>query len=59
MSKTTKRVVPISNQRFNQGYMVKILDLQKNWDKFDIDILVNELEKPIVKMVDGEGHKTL
>ena len=38
---------------------VKILDLQKNWDKFDLDILVNELENHIVKMAGGEGHKTL
>ena len=38
---------------------VKMLDLQKNWDKFDLDILVNELENPIVKMAGGEGHKTL
>ena len=37
---------------------VKMLDLQKNWDKFDLDILVNELENTIVKMA-GEGHKTL
>ena len=38
---------------------VKILDLQKNWDKFDLNISVNELEKPIVKMAGGEGHETL
>ena len=38
---------------------VKILDLQKNWDKFDLDILVNELENHVVKMSGGEGHKTL
>lgn len=38
---------------------VKILDLQKNWDKFDLDILVNELENHIVKMAGGEGHNTL
>lgn len=38
---------------------VKILDLQKNWDKFDLDILVNELENHVVKMAGGEGHKTL
>lgn len=38
---------------------VKILDLQKNWDKFDLDILVNELENPIVKMAGGKGHETL
>ena len=38
---------------------VKMLDLQKNWDKFDIDILVNELENHIVKMAGGEGHKNL
>ena len=38
---------------------VKILDLQKNWDKFDLDILVNELENHIIKMAGGEGHETL
>ncbi len=38
---------------------VKILDLQKNWDKFDLDILVNELENPIVKMAGGKGHTYL
>ena len=38
---------------------VKMLDLQKNWDKFDIDIYVNELENLIKKMAGGEGHKTL
>ena len=38
---------------------VKILDLQKNWDKFDLGILVNELGKHVVKMAGGEGHKTL
>ena len=38
---------------------VKILDLQKNWDKFDLDILVNELENHVVKMAGGKGHETL
>ena len=38
---------------------VKMLDLQKNWDKFDIDILVNELENHIIKMAGGEGHNNL
>ena len=38
---------------------VKTLDLQKNWDKFNLDIHVNKLENPIVKMAGGEGHKTL
>ena len=38
---------------------VKTLDLQKNWDKFDLDILVNELENTIIKMAGGEGHNTL
>ena len=38
---------------------VKILDLQKNWDKFDLDILLNQLENHIVKMAGGEGHETL
>ena len=38
---------------------VKILDLQKNWDKFDLDILVNELENHIIKMAGGEGHENL
>ena len=40
-------------------YHVKILDLQKNWDKFDLDILVNELENHIIKMTGGKGHETL
>ena len=35
---------------------VKMLDLQKKWDKFDLDILVNELENHIIKMAGGEGH---
>ena len=38
---------------------VKMLDLQKYWDKFDLDVLVNELENHIVKMAGGKGHKTL
>ena len=38
---------------------VKMLDLQKYWDKFDLNIFVNEREKPIIKMTGGEGHKTL
>ena len=38
---------------------VKMLDLTKNWDKFKLDIHVNQLENSIVKMVGGEGHKTL
>ena len=38
---------------------VKILDLQKHWDKFDLNIFVNEREKPIIKMTGGEGHETL
>ena len=38
---------------------VKILDLQKNWDKFDLDILVNELENHMVKMAGGKGHEIL
>ena len=38
---------------------VKILDLQKNWDKFDLDILVNELENHVVKMAGGKGHNDL
>lgn len=35
---------------------VKTLDLQKYWDKFDLDILVNERENPIIKMTGGKGH---
>ena len=35
---------------------VKMLDLQKNWDKFKLDISVNELENHIIKMAGGEGH---
>ena len=38
---------------------VKILDLQKYWYKFDINIFVNEREKPILKMTGGKGHETL
>ena len=38
---------------------VKILDLQKNWDKFKLSFSVNEREKPVIKMAGGEGHKTL
>ena len=38
---------------------VKMLDLQKNWGKFDLDILVNELENHVVKMVGGKGHNDL
>ena len=38
---------------------VKILDLQKNWDKFDLNILVKERENPILKMTGGKGHETL
>lgn len=35
---------------------VKTLDLQKNWDKFKLDISVDELETPILKMTGGKGH---
>ena len=38
---------------------VKILDLQKIWDKFKLDISLNELENPIVKMTGGKGHENL
>ena len=38
---------------------VKMLDLQKHWDKFKLEISVNELEKPILKMAGGKVHKTL
>ena len=38
---------------------VKTLDLQKHWDKFDLNIFVNEREKPIIKMTGGKGHETL
>ena len=38
---------------------VKMLDLQKNWDKFDLTIFLNERENPILKFTGGEGHKTL
>ena len=43
----------------NFPYHVKILDLQKNWDKFELDILVNDLENPIIKMAGGERHNNL
>ena len=38
---------------------VKMLDLQKYWDKFDLTIYVNEREKPIIKMTGEKGHETL
>ena len=38
---------------------VKMLDLQKYWDKFDLNIFVNEREKPIIKMTGGKEHETL
>ena len=38
---------------------VKMLDLQKNWDKFKLSFSVNERENPIVKMTGGKGHETL
>ena len=38
---------------------VKMLDLQKNWDKFKLEISLDELENPVLKMAGGEGHETL
>ena len=38
---------------------VKMLDLQKNWDKFKLDFSVKERENPILKMTGGKGHETL
>ena len=38
---------------------VKILDLQKYWDKFKLNIFVNERENTIIKMTGGKGHETL
>ena len=38
---------------------VKMLDLQKYWYKFKLDISLNELENPIVKMTGGKGHENL
>ena len=38
---------------------VKMLDLQKYWDKFDLNIFVNEREKTIIKMTGGKGHNDL
>ena len=38
---------------------VKMLDLQKYWDKFKLSFYVNEREKPIIKMTGGKGHETL
>ena len=38
---------------------VKMLDLQKYWDKFDLNIFVNEREKTIIKMTGGKGHENL
>lgn len=38
---------------------VKTLDLQKNWDKFTLEISIDELENHILKMTGGEGHSHL
>lgn len=38
---------------------VKTLDLQKNWDKFKLEISVDELENPVLKMTGGKGHHHL
>ena len=38
---------------------VKMLVLRKYWDKFNLDIHVNKLENPIVKMAGGKGHENL
>ena len=58
-------IVETSYDNERQAYPVHfpdrviIRDLQKNWDKFNLDIHVNELENHMVKMAGGEGHKTL
>ena len=58
-------IVETSYDQERQAYSVKfpnyvkILDLQKNWDKFDLNILVKERENPILKMTGGKGHETL
>lgn len=38
---------------------VKTLDLQKNWEKFKLEISVDDLENPVYKMTGGEGHTHL
>ena len=58
-------IVETSYDNERQAYPVHfpgrviIRELQKNWDKFNLDIHVNELENHMVKMAGGEGHKTL
>ena len=37
MSKTTKRVIPVSHQRFNQGYMVKSVTIEGATGLADVD----------------------
>ena len=37
MGKTTKRVVPVSHQRFNQGYMVKSVTIEGATGLADVD----------------------
>ena len=58
-------MVETSYDQERQAYPVNfpdrviIRELQKNWDKFKLNFSVNEREKPIIKMTDGKGHKTL
>ena len=58
-------ILETSYDQERQAYLVnfpdhvKMLYLQKHWDKFDLNIFVNEREKPIIKMAGGKGHKTL
>ena len=58
-------IVETSYDNERQAYPVHfpgrviIRELQKNWDKFNLDIHVNELENHIVKMAGGKGHENL
>ena len=58
-------IVETSYDNERQAYPVNfpdhviIRELQKNWDKFNLDIHVNELENHMVKMAGGKGHENL
>ena len=58
-------IVETSYDNERQAYPVHfpdrviIRELQKNWDKFNLDIHVNELENHMVKMAGGKGHENL
>ena len=58
-------IVETSYDQERQAYTVNfpdhviIRDLQKNWNKFNLNFSENEREKPILKMTGGKGHETL